>query len=142
MSLKNGPYLFRETCTSISLKHAQLPWQTDPYPCSSLGWPTFLPHFTPLCKRSEMVGLPEHSELLLPWQLQRSCCFISCVMFAVINLEAGQHFWGDLPWGYTSLPNSTCHYSTRTKTPSQGLVNRHALPFKCITGIAVLPPLI
>lgn len=147
MGLKNGLYLFRETCSSVSLKVCQLHWQTDPYPCSRLGWIIWNEHisapFTPLCTRAgeawwwDILG---KESCRLPWQVQRHCCFISCVTFAVIKVAAGRRFWGDLPWGWTSLPISNCHFSIWKK--AQGVVNRHALPFKCITGPTVLPSLI
>ena len=120
ISLKNSLYLFRETCSSISLKGSQLPWQTDPYPFSRLGWIIWNKHiFSPIyttvhqSRWSLMAGLPGQSE---PWHLQWHCCFISCVTFAVIKIAAGQHFLGDLPWGWTSLPISNCHSSIWKKS--------------------------
>lgn len=134
MSLKNVLYLSRETCSSVSLKGSQLPWQTDPYLCSTLGWMIWNEHisppFTTPCTRGGKLPGPSEWRAALATataQLFHLLCDVCMIKTAV-----GQHFLGDLPWGWTSLPTSNCHSSIWKKNP-QGLVNRCALSIKCIT---------
>lgn len=142
MSLKNGLYLFREACSSVPLKGSQLPRQTDPYPCSRLGWVILNEHnsplFTPLCTSmgeawwwdfmgKVTCGCPgdcsNNAVSSVVWHLQRVSTF-------------GGIFLGD--GLLCPSPAGTLPYEKK----AWGFVNKHALPFKYITGLAVLPPLL
>lgn len=148
MSLKNGLYLFRETCSSVSLKGSQPPWQTDPYPCSRLGWILWIesvsPPFTPLCTRA---GDADAGTSWAKWAAgcpgNRKGTAVSSAVWCLQRTRRWQQV--NTSWGIFSGDGPRCPPPTASlpyEQKAQGLVNSHALPFMCITGLNVLPPLI